>query len=139
MNKMKNTITNTMFTTGTSLVVLAVYFLITGENEMGVQRVLEIFGANIVINFGILFRYKFEIKNVILEYFVDVTYITCVLLVFGFIFNWYSAIPFWLLPAMAAGIYMFVVIISVVKINIDAKEINDLLQKRKEKEADNVS
>lgn len=136
---MKNAITTTMFTTGSSLVILAVYFLIVGEREMGILRIIEIFGANVVINIGIHLRHKFEIKNIIIDYIVDVSYISAVLMVFGVIFDWHSSIHLWLLPAMAFVIYLFAIISTVVKIEKDTKEINDLLQKRKEKKAEIVS
>lgn len=136
---MKKTISNTMFSTGAALVILAVYFLVTGEREMGIQRILEIFGANIVICFGIMFIAKIEIKNIILEYIIHVSYIIAVLLAFGAIFNWYSAVPAWLLVVMAVVIYAFVIVINVLKINKETKEINDLLQKRKAKETGIVS
>lgn len=136
---MKTTMARTMLTTGASLSILAVYFFITGEKELQIITIFQTIWANIVINLGIFLRYKFEIKNVILDYIIDVTYITLVLIVFGAVFDWYSKVPVWLLAAMAVGIYAFVIITSVIKINKDTKEINDLLQKRKEKEAAGVN
>jgi len=77
---------------------------------------------------------KFEIRNLILEYLVDISYIIAVLIVFGLIFDWYSAIPVWLIVAMAVVIYIFAMIFTVTKIKNDAKELNQLLQKRQEKD-----
>lgn len=131
---MRKTLASTMLTTGASLSILAVYFFLIGENELFISTIFQTIGANIVINFGLFFRHKFEIKNILLDYFVDVLYITMVLVVFGFIFDWYSSIPVWLLPAMAAGIYAFVVVTNVIIIKKDTQEINDLLQKRRNKE-----
>ena len=127
------TVISIMFTTGAALVILSVYFLITGRKDMEPNTILEIFGANIIINFGLLLRFNFEIRNIILEHFVDVSYITAVLVVFGIIFNW--IVPVWLLAGMAAIIYIFTMIIVVNRIRKDAKEINELLEKRREKEA----
>jgi len=122
-----------MFTTGTSLVILAIYLSITNQGFISNETVFEIFGANIVINFGLYLRFKFEIRNAILEFLVNVSYIIIVLLVFGNIFDWYSAVPVWFLSIMAVVIYIFAVIITIVKIQKDAKEINELLRKRKKK------
>ena len=130
---MKKTLANTMLTIGASLSILAVFSLITGREDFPVKTMLEVIGANIVINYGLMLRFKFEIKNVILDFIADVSYIIAVLVVFGIIFDWYSVVSVWLLVIMAVGIYTFVIITTVVKINKDTKEINELLQKRKDK------
>ena len=139
MDALKKTVSNIMFTTGASLVILAVFLKIIDSDINYVRTVLEIFGANIVINFGIFLIHKFEIRYVILEYLLDISSIIIVLVVSGAIFNWYSAIPVWLLIVMAVVIYLFVIITSITKIRKDTKEINELLQKRKEKKTDTAS
>jgi len=139
MHTLKKTVSNIMFTTGASLVILAVFLKIIDSDINYVRTVLEIFGANIVINFGIFLIHKFEIRYVILEYLLDISSIIIVLVVSGAIFNWYSAIPVWLLIVMAVVIYLFVIITSITKIRKDTKEINELLQKRKEKKTDTAS
>ena len=128
------TVISIMFTTGAALVILSVYFLITGRKEMEPNTILEIFGANIIINFGLLLRFNFEIRNIILEYFVDVSYITAVLVVFSIIFSW--LVPVWLLAGMAALIYIFTMIIVVNRIRKDTKEINELLEKRRKESSE---
>jgi len=130
---MRKALANTMLTTGASLSILAIYLFVANGDDFPLNTMFEVIGANIVINFGLLLRYKFEIKNLILDYIADVTYIIAVLIVFGIIFDWYSIVSVWLLVAMAIGIYIFVIITTVVKINKDTKDINKLLQKRKEK------
>jgi hypothetical protein len=139
MLTLKKTISNIMFTTGASLVLLAVFLKIIDSDINYVRAVLEIFGANIVINFGIFLIHKFEIRYIILEYLLDISLIIIVLVVSGAIFNWYSAIPVWLLIVMAVVIYLFVIITNITKIKKDTKEINELLQKRKEKKTDTAS
>jgi hypothetical protein len=131
MYNVKKTLANTMLTTGASLSILAVYLFFNGENDFSVTGIFQIIAANTVINFGILLRSKFEIKNVILDFITDVGYIIIVLLIFGMVFDWFALVPVWLLVAMAVVIYSFVIITTVVKIKNDTKEINDLLQKRK--------
>jgi len=139
MNGIKNIVTNTMFVTGTALVILAVFSVLLNVEIHFVPTVFEIFAANIIIILGLFLRWKFEIRNIIFEYLVDISYIILVLVIFGLIFNWYSAIPVWLLIAMAVIIYIFAMIISVTKINKDAKELNKLLQKRQKKQTDSAS
>jgi hypothetical protein len=139
MNGLKSIITNTMFVTGASLVILAVFSLLLNVDIHFVPTVFEIFVANIIIVLGLFLRWKFEIRYIILEYIIDISYIILVLVVFGLIFDWYFAIPVWLLAAMAIVIYIFAMIISVTKINKDAKELNKLLQKRQKKQTDGAS
>ena len=139
MDALKKTVSNIMFTTGASLVILAVFLKIIGGDIIYIRTVFEIFGANIVINFGIFLIHRFESRYIILEYLLDIGLIIIVLVVFGAIFNWYSTIPVWLLPVMAVVIYLFVIITSITKIRKDTREINELLQKRKEKKTDTAS
>jgi len=139
MNGIKNIITNIMFVNSAALVILAVFSVFFNIEIHFVPTVFEISAANIIIILGLFLRWKLEIRNIILEYLVDISYIIFVLVVFGLIFDWYSAIPVWLLVAMAVVIYIFAMIISVTKINKDAKELNKLLQKRQRNQADSAS
>ena len=133
MNEVKKTITNTMFTTGASLVILAAFSVFFGKEFNYAPVVLQIFAANIVINLGLFMLWKIEIRYLILQYLLDVAYIIVILVVFGLIFDWYSTVPVWFLAATAAVIYALATIITVTKFRKDTDEINELLQKRKEK------
>jgi hypothetical protein len=128
-----------MFVTGAALVILAVFSLLFKVEISFVPTIFEIFAANIVIILGLFLRMKFEIRNLILEYLVDISYIIAVLIVFGLIFNWYSAIPVWLIVVMAVVIYIFAMIFTVTKLKKDAEELNKLLYKHREKQTDNAS
>jgi len=136
---MKKIIINIMFTTGASLVILAVFFVIINEKSIVVKSVLEIFGANILINLGLFIRHRFEIRNVILEFMADVSYIIVILTAFWAIFNWHTGVPLWFLFITAVVIYIFATITAIAKIRKETKEINELLQKRKDKNADSAS
>jgi len=132
MNGIKNIITYVMFVTGAALVILTVFSLLFNVEITFVPTVFEIFAANIVIILGLFLRWKFEIRSIILEYLVDISYTIVVLVVFGLIFDWYSAVPVWLLVVMAVVIYLFAMIITVTKIKKDAEELNKLLRARTE-------
>ena len=136
MREVRKTITNIMFTTGASLVILAAFSTLFGKEFDYSPVVLQIFAANIVINVGLFILWKFEIRYTILQYLLDVTYIIVVLVVFGLIFNWYFTVPVWLLAVMAVVIYALATIITITKFRKDTNEINKLLQKRKEKQGD---
>ena len=136
---MKLTIVRTMLTTGLSLIALAVFFVIIGIENIFVAAVFQLFAANILINFGIYLRNKIEIRYFLLGYIIDVSYIILVLLMFRKILNWKTAIPVWYLICMAVIIYAFVIITTFVQVHKDTDEINNLLQKRRDKNTDSVS
>jgi len=139
MNKIKKIINYIMFVTGTALVILTVFSLLLNVEINFVPTIFEIFAANIVIILGLFLLGKFEIRYIILEYLIDISYIIAVLIVFGLIFDWYSAIPVWLLIVMAVVIYIFALIFTVTKIRKDAEELNKLLQKQQKNQADSAS
>ncbi|MCL2067542.1 MAG: DUF3021 family protein [Treponema sp.] len=139
---MKQTIIGIMVVTGAALVILAVFsILFSGETEIiNARVVLEIFLTNIVIHIpGYFLRGKLEIRNYILVHFINISYLILVLVIFGLIFDWYSAIPVWLLIAMAIVIHLFVWIIFSTKIKRDSAEMNELLQKLREKQSNTES
>jgi len=139
MKAIKSIINYIMFVTGAALVILAVFSLLFNVEIGFVPTIFEIFAANIVIIIGLYLRGKFEIHNLIFEYFIDISYIIAVLIVFGLIFDWYSAIPVWLLVVMAVVIYIFAMIFTVTKLKKDSEELNKLLRKHHEKQADSAS
>ena len=132
---MKKFVVGVLFTTGAALVIAALFFLYFDINSIPVLVVFQIFGANIVISLGITLLSKIEIRNVILEYLFDVSYIIVVLVIFGKIFNWYSIVPYWVLIIMAIVVYLFVGITSLVKIRKDTQVINKLLKDKKKNTA----
>jgi len=139
MKTIKTIINFIMFVTGAALVILALFSLLFKVEINFVPTIFEIFAANIIIILGLFLRMKFEIRSIILEYLIDISYIIAVLVVFGLIFNWYSAIPIWLLVVMAVIIYIFATIITVTMMKNDVKELNKLLQEHQEKQTDNAS
>jgi len=92
--------------------------------------------TNIIIYSGFIFTRKFESRYAILEYLLDISLVIGVVLVFGTIFEWYKDFP-WLLAFMAVIIYLFGLLTGLVRARKDIKDINELLQKRKEKNTDN--
>jgi len=136
---MKKTIINIMFTSNAVLVLFAVYALIAGIEHIYVRAILEILGANIAIHLGFFFIGKFENRYVFLEYLLDILYILLVLGIFAFFFNWYAYVPIWLFFIMTIAIYIFCVVLNIAKNRKTAKKMNELLQKRKERNDNFVS
>ena len=129
---MKKTIVNTIFTTGISIIGLTLYFAFTNKNTVMVNTILELFGANIVIHIGLYIREKIEIRNVIFEHVIDISYVLVIGVAFGIIFNWFSAVPVWLFIVSGINIYVVTSLLTISKIKKDTNEINELLQKLQE-------
>ncbi len=127
-----------MATTGSALILLALFAGIINGRTITVRTFFEILGANIIIHCGLLFTHKFESDYAVLEFLLDISFVIVVLVVFGFVFQWFSSIPVWYLIIMAVVIYLFGFITNIVRIRKDAKEINELLKKRKEQKGNTV-
>ena len=128
-----------MATTGAALVALTIFAVIIGGKSIYAHTIFEILGANIVIHLGLLLIRKFESSYAILAYFLDISYIITVLVVFGIIFDWYSSVPVWVLVIIGVAIYIFGLFTRMVRIWNDIKKMDELLQKRKEKNTDIVT
>ena len=124
---------NTFFTTGVAAILLCFFGTFTGETLIVIRVFYEILGANFLINLGMYFIKKIECQSFFLDCLLDIGYIMAVLIVFGIIFNWFGTISVWYLFAMALVIYIFAIAASLHKIRRDTKELNDLLEKLKEK------
>ena len=127
---MKKTIINMMFTTGTSIVGLTLYFVFIREERILVQTILQLFGANILLHLGLYIRDKFEIRSPLIESVVDNSIIITVLLVFGFVFGWFVKIPVWLLIISAIGLYIITVFITSSEVKKDIEKVNKLLEEQ---------
>jgi len=121
-----------MFTTGTSIIGLTLYFLIIQEERILIKTILQLFGANVLLHLALYLRYKFEIRNSILENIADNSIIIAVLLLFGFIFGWFVKVPVWLLIISCIGQYIITSIITVSKVKKDTEITNRLLNKLNE-------
>jgi len=136
---MKKAIVSIMATTGAVLVVLTIFAIIFGSKSISVHTILEVLAANTVIIFGLLFTRKFESSYAILAYFIDISFILAVLITFGVIFDWFSSIPVWVLVIIGILVYIFDLFTNLVRMRNEIKEMDELLQKRKEKNNDIVT
>jgi hypothetical protein len=136
---MRRTIENIMTTIGSVLILLAIFAGIFDVKYIHIGTFFEILGASTVINLGLILTQKYESRYVILEFLLDITFIITVIITFEIIFKWYSDIPVWIHIIMVVVIYIFGLLINVIRVRNDAKEMDDLLQKRKKKLANAAS
>ncbi len=130
---MKKTITNMLATTGIALIVLATVAAINGGTRLFVGSVFQTLGASIVIHMGLIVTRKFEIPYAALETTLDIAWTLLVLVVAGAIFGWYASTPVWMLVIMGVIVYLFALLLEMVRVREDVDEINKLLQKRNRK------
>ena len=140
MHEIKKILINTLATTCAVMLLLIAINIIregifaydVGEEIIPVSFLLQVLGANTVIWVGLFFTRKFESSYTILNYFLDISNIIIVLLVFNAIFDWYSTRWPWILVLMAVILYIFGLLTNIVRNRKDAKELNQLLQRRRE-------
>ena len=130
---MKGIVVGVMYTTGGVLILVACFFLTVDTKTMEISNVFQVLVANTIICCGLFLINKVLIRNIIMEYLVDVVFIIAVLIIFGIIFDWYSFLPIWLVIGIAIVVYVIAVITSMTKILKETREINELLEKRRKK------
>lgn len=135
---MKRYVVNTLATTALALLLLSVIALIFGGKLLFIRSVFQTFLANMIIHAGLLLMHKIEFKYIVLELLADISFIVVVLIACGAIFQWYSSTPIWTLVIMAVVIYLLSLFLNLVCIQQDAREINELIQKRDRKEMENA-
>jgi len=130
---MKKTIINIMFTSNAILVFIAIFAVIIKSETILTRTVFEVLGANIVIHLGIFFTRKFESRYAILENLLDIGCLLCILGIFAIIFKWYTSVPIWYIYIISIVVYLFSILLNIVRTQRTAKRINELLQKRKKR------
>lgn len=127
---MRKMAVNILCNTALTLLALAAFGTMFGATVLFISGVFQSLIANIIIHAGLLLTHRFESEYAVLEYTLDIVYTIAVVLVFGFIFNWYSSTPAWILVTMSVLIYLAGMLLSTIQMRQDISEINKLLQKR---------
>ena len=143
MREVKKIIVNTLASTCLILLLLVLVAITIegisihniGENVIQVSIFLQILAANILINIGLHFTHKIEAKYAIVEFLLDISFFTIIILVFGAIFDWFSDRK-WILLIMIVAFYLFGIFTNIFRTRQDAIEINELLKNRKMKNKD---
>jgi len=136
---MKKTFINIMFTSNAILVFIAVFAILTRAGSIYARTVFEVLGANIIIHLGLFLTRKFESRYAILENLLDIGYLLLILGIFAIVFKWHSTVPIWYIFIIAVAVYLLSIMLNVVRTQETAKRINELLQKRKKQNSNNVT
>lgn len=125
---MKKTAVNILSTTGLTLILLAAVGIIFNARFLCIESVFQSTAVNIIIHIGLIITRKFESSYAVLEYALDIGWITAAVLIFGVVFDWYVSVPVWILTVMTLAVYFVCVVLSLVRANHEVNEINRLLQ-----------
>jgi hypothetical protein len=127
MKIVKKTAVNILATTAITLIVLSIVALIMNADCLYLHTVIECFAANLLIHAGLFFVRRIESHYLILDLTFEMVYILLVLIIFGFIFGWYSSTPLWMVVCIGAVVYFISVVISVTNTNKALEDINSKL------------
>jgi len=133
-DNLKRIILYVFASTGAVLFLLAAFIMFKDNKSINVNTIMEIIGANIVITIGLFLTHKIELRFAVLEYLLDIIFMTVVIVVSGKLFNWYSHVSVWVPPVIVVVTYIIFNLLDVVRVNKDIKDINKLLKKIEEKE-----
>ncbi len=135
---MKKLFVNCLSTTALTLLTLAVIAFSQQAQCIFVVTVFQAFFANALIHIGLYFVGKIESRYFLMELLWEVGYVLVVLTGCGYLFNWYSSTPLWMVILMGIVIYAIGCFINIMRIRDDISEINHELQKRDKGEITNV-
>jgi len=138
-DNLKRIILYVFASTGAVLFFLAAFIMFKGNKSINADTVLEIIGANIVITIGLFLTHKVELRFAILEYLLDIIFMTAVIIVSGILFNWYSQISALVPLVIVVVIYIIFNLLDIVRVHKDITDINKLLKKLDEKETNTAS
>jgi hypothetical protein len=119
---------------GAVLFFLTIFIMFKENNFISANTILEIIGVNIVIAIGLRLSQKIESRYAILEFLLDIGFMSAVIIVSGILFKWYHHVPVWVPLVIVLVIYILFHLLDIVRVRRDINEINKLLQKLKEKE-----
>jgi len=134
-DNLKRVILYVFASTGAVLFLLAFLYLLKDNKTIGADTIFEIIAANIVITIGLFLTHKIEFRFAIFEYLLDIVFMITVILVSGLVFNWYSRMSVWIPVIIVIVIYIIFNLLDIIRVRNDIKEMNKLLQKIKEKNA----
>jgi len=125
--------------TGAVLFLLAVFIMFKEGKNITVNTILQIIGANTVITIGLHLSQKIESRFAILEFLLDIGFMSAVIAVSDILFKWYYHVPVWVPLVIVLLVYILFYLLDIIRVRRDIKEINKLLQKLKEKEDNSAS
>ncbi|MBQ9928817.1 MAG: hypothetical protein IJO65_12715 [Lachnospiraceae bacterium] len=125
---MKKMILNIMATTGISLVALALIATLYDGTLICIDTVFQMLGLNIVIYIGLYFMDYIEYRYALLETGLKLIYIILLVLISGFVWDWYNNLSSAVLILMTIGIFAVCVCLDTISLLSEVKTINGLIE-----------
>lgn len=125
---MKNKLKICFATTGLSLLLLTVVATLYHAQFLCLTTVYQVFLANVLIHIGLTLLERFESPYFLLEILLEVGYILIVLIIFSFLFDWYSSTPLWILILLGITVYFIGSLIDVFRLSNNLTFINNQLK-----------
>lgn len=126
---MKKQCVNVFATTGLSLIVISIVALMYKAEFLCISTVFEVLGVNVFIHSGLYIANKINYKYLLAELVTGNFTVISALIIFGFILNWFSYVPIWVLVIMGIAVYFLSYFLNLFHMQREAKKINDLLRK----------
>lgn len=125
---MKKMLLNIWATTGISLVVLALVATLYDGTLICIETVFQVLGLNILIYIGLFLLDCVEYRYAILGTVLKLMYTIALVLVGGFVWDWYANLPAAVLVIMTIGIFLVSVGLDAISLLGEVKSINGLIE-----------
>lgn len=125
---MKKMLLNIWATTGISLVVLALVATLYDGTLICIETVFQVLGLNILIYIGLFLLDCVEYRYAILGTVLKLMYTIALVLVGGFVWDWYANLPAAVLVIMTIGIFLVSVGLDAISLLGEVKSINVLIE-----------
>lgn len=130
----KRLLINTLATTALSIFLMCIVAIIKGFTLMTLVVPFQILLVNFLAHIGFVLFDKINMKYKIINYAVMLVYLIGIILGFGFLFEWFAVNEIWIVCVVGVIVFVIAIVMDIIKISRDAKEINaslDELRKRK--------
>lgn len=134
LKNIRSIATNILATTALTVLIMCLAGVIQGYTLWGVTVPFEMLLVNFLMHLGFFFIDKIEFKNRTINYAIMLLCLIGIIIGFGILFNWFHANEIWIICLVGVLVFIFAIVIDVIKINRDAAEINEKLKKLREKE-----
>ncbi len=128
---MKKFMINAFATTGISLIMLSFVALAFHAKCIYLETVFQIFVVNVLSHLLIILIRKMDFRSNCLEMTLELISLESELLIFGWLFQWFTSVSVAILVIMGGMIYVISLFLNLLQMKQAAKEINSLIQKRR--------
>jgi len=128
---MKKFMINAFATTGISLIMLSFVALAFHAKCIYLETVFQIFVVNVLSHLLIILIRKMDFRSNCLEMTLELISLESELLIFGWLFHWFTSVSVAILVIMGGMIYVISLFLNLLQMKQAAKEINSLIQKRR--------